>query len=199
MIDDESKVYPSRTIKGEAFGDWLKEDIKRSASAKESLGKFFFGVSSASVGVVISIIKLSNSPEIDGAGALSLLLFAASAAVALWIARPEFITIRLEGDERTDLVRLHRKGLERLRTQLNIWVVVWAVGVFCTLGVRPNSSADANSEKLKKLSVDIESLSANVQDWQKTSQDLKAGIEEISSEIEAMRLKSDQPYSLPPP
>ena len=69
-----------------AIQEWIREEIKRSASIRHDLGKFFFAVTSGTAGVIISIEKLSGSAKLDKNLGISLVLFFAAMIVALIMA-----------------------------------------------------------------------------------------------------------------
>lgn len=54
-------------IKGEylveGLQDWFKKDLVDGVASSTDLGKFFFGVSSASMGTTLAITKLGNGTQ----------------------------------------------------------------------------------------------------------------------------------------
>ena len=68
---------------------WLKEDIKKGPSSKNELGKFFFGVSTGTLGLFATLLKFAvEKPTLDCLTVLCFLLLLVSCIVALYMAVP---------------------------------------------------------------------------------------------------------------
>ncbi len=72
-----------------AIREWMKDEIKNARSFQYDLGKFFFGVSSASLAVLVGLKRLDESLRIDWTVGISLALLGFSALVALLMVIPE--------------------------------------------------------------------------------------------------------------
>lgn len=117
-------VTPRGEDTANALREWIADEIKEGPKRIFELGKFLFGVSSGSVGVLVTVSKFSknawNSPEW-----WSLAAFVLSGAIALYIAIPRLHKLAAN----FDIANAH----DRLVTVA--WCLMIAWGVFWTLAV----------------------------------------------------------------
>lgn len=112
-----------------ALREWLKEEIKVGPSSRLGLGKFFFGVSSGSLGALVAFKKLDESIRIDTSAAGSLALLVLSLLVALLMVVPKIWPLR--GD--TDLLQEHKRQVQLTARSIVVWFLTWLLGI--SLGV----------------------------------------------------------------
>ena len=72
----------------DAIREWFKEEVKKAPAVRMDLGKFFFGVSTASMGVVVGFKKLGERLSLDWTTAASLLLLGVSSMIAMLMTTP---------------------------------------------------------------------------------------------------------------
>jgi hypothetical protein len=107
-----------------AILEWVKEEVKRVSSSRHELGKFYFGVSTASMGVIVALKKLEAPLRMDWGAGAALAFLAVSAFIAMWMTKPKLW--RLRGD--TDLFDEHNKHVRQMSQFIWTWFVVWAAG-----------------------------------------------------------------------
>lgn len=115
-------------IKGELLVEglqaWFKKDLVDGASSSGDFGKFFFSVSSASIGSILAITKLGNITQ-DGIFLYSaLLLYLFSIIVSIILVYPRYI----KANDDTDLFIEYDKQLRKIRYCLVIWFSLWSFG-----------------------------------------------------------------------
>ena len=116
-----------------ALRDWVKAEIKDGPKQAYDLGKFFFSVSTATIGAIISIEKLNQQSAMDCAMNIGLILLAASIFVALDMARPRKFLIG--GD--TDLLDEYARQIHFAQIRTWIWFSIWVIGtIFGAIAVR---------------------------------------------------------------
>lgn len=113
-----------------ALREWISDDIKEAPKRIFELGKFLFGVSSGSVGVLVTLSTFSknawNWPEW-----LSLAIFVFSAAIALYIAMPSLHKLSAT----FDLAKAHARLVTIERHLLIAWGFSWGFAlIFAGLG-----------------------------------------------------------------
>jgi hypothetical protein len=107
-----------------ALRDWLKEEFKNAPSSRLELGKFFFAVSTGSLGVLVGFKKLEQYLRIDWATGSSLLLLGISTFVALLMVIPRVWVLR----GNTDLFDEHERQVRRLVCFIWLWFAFWLSG-----------------------------------------------------------------------
>jgi len=109
----------------EAIRDWLREEIKKGPSYVYDLGRFFFTVSSTTVGLEVTVEKLTAQGSLHWALALSVATLFFSVLVALKMAIP--VTHTLDGAVNLfDLYSAHAKRSVQLSV---LWFALWIFGV----------------------------------------------------------------------
>ena len=104
--------------------DWVKAEIKDGPKQTYDLGKFFFSVSTATIGAIVAIEKLNQQSAMDCPMNVSLFFLAVSVLVALDMARPRKYVIG--GD--TDLLDEYSQQIRVAQIRTWVWFVIWAVG-----------------------------------------------------------------------
>ncbi|HYL09338.1 MAG TPA: hypothetical protein VEU31_01250 [Candidatus Acidoferrales bacterium] len=115
-------------LTGDAAGslilEWLKEDVKRVSSSRHELGKFYFGVSTASMGVIVTLKKLEAPLTIDWRTGAALVFLSASAVIAVVMINPR----KWDVGEDTDLFDEYNKQARQIFQFILGWVVTWGLG-----------------------------------------------------------------------
>lgn len=109
----------------QAVREWLKEEVKNAAKTKTDLGKFFFGVSTGTIGLLASLEKLSTTPCLSAPLGASLVVLVVSAVVALIMALPKVWGLKSVTNV-FDLYNEHVDGTKRFAWW---WFTLWLVGV----------------------------------------------------------------------
>jgi hypothetical protein len=107
-----------------ALYDWVKEEIKKAPAIRHDLGKFFFAVTTGTVGVIISVEKLSGSTKVDKSLGISLVCFFAAIIVALLMAIPKVWNLTGE----TDLFHEYNLYVKRIIQFIVAWFLIWLLG-----------------------------------------------------------------------
>ena len=113
----------------EAYRDWYKEQVSK--DKRDELGRFLFGVSSASLGILVTLqrfipqnpVRARYTSYLLVASALLLVL---SAVCALYLAVPKNRQIR---PEEIELVSLHRNNAQEMTRIAIIWFASWILGI----------------------------------------------------------------------
>jgi hypothetical protein len=108
----------------QAIRDWVKDEIKASPSRSYELGRFLFGVSVGTIGIVSAIAKLEQNEALATGYKLSLVVFSISILVALNMARPR--NWRIDGD--TNLFDEHKRIIARGIRHTIVWFIFWFSG-----------------------------------------------------------------------
>ena len=104
-----------------AIRDWIKEEIKNTTKAHHDLGKFFFGVSSSTMGIIVSLEKFTSDPKFDWKLIITLSLLFVSISIALFMVIP--VMIRVKGD--IDLYSLHEREARKVVFYSISWFTTW--------------------------------------------------------------------------
>lgn len=123
-IDHRRQMKPTGEEIANGFREWVKDEIKSSPSRSYELGKFFFGVSVATVGMLATIVKVIKPSAIDNYFKFSLLFFAISIIIALNMARPR--NWKLGG--KTNLFAEHQRIVNRGIRYTFVWFFSWFIG-----------------------------------------------------------------------
>jgi hypothetical protein len=81
-------VKPKGEDTAAALREWIKDEIKNAPSSRAELGKFFFGVSTASLGVLVAFKNLDKSIIPNWPVGASLLLLFFAMLIALFMVTP---------------------------------------------------------------------------------------------------------------
>lgn len=109
-----------------AIREWLREEIKRGPGARVDLGRFFFAVSTISIGFFVALKKIDLlTGRMRLLDRISLLLMCLSVLLALLMIIPGF---RLLGGK-PDLAREYRRQVLRLLVHTLLWFAVWFFGI----------------------------------------------------------------------
>jgi hypothetical protein len=108
----------------QAIKDWVKDEIKASPSRSYELGRFLFGVSVGTVGIISAIAKIGPNQPFSIGYKLCLVCFSLSILVALNMARPRNWKI----DSDTNLFDEHKRLIDRGIRHTIVWFIVWFSG-----------------------------------------------------------------------
>lgn len=108
-----------------ALRDWVKAEIRDGPKQTYDLGKFFFSVSTATIGAIVAIEKINQQSLMDRPMIAALMLLSISILVALDMARPRKYVVR--GD--TDLLDEYSRHIRFAQVRTWIWLVIWAAGL----------------------------------------------------------------------
>ena len=108
-----------------AIRDWIKNEIKTGPENRTNLGKFFFGVSSGTIGIIVSIIKLSGPPYLNLYILMSFLFSLVSIIIALFMTIPKIW--KLTGE--TDLFKEYREQIIKIKIFIIAWFTSWTFSI----------------------------------------------------------------------
>ena len=116
-----------------AVRSWISDEIKGGPGSRWELGKFFFAVSSGTLGTFVSIEKLSGAFALRPYLGVALLILFISTIVALLLAIPK--RWKLSSD--TDLFVEYAAQTSKIYRLIWLWFILWivgsAIGVYATL------------------------------------------------------------------
>ena len=118
-------MNPKGNDVADAIKEWMKSELIHSPQKKYELGKFFFGVSSSTLGIIVGLAKFSKIQFLSFTLVLSIILFVISILIALIMVLPKLIKISGE----VDLFTIHEKIIRFTRFQIYIWFLLWSIGV----------------------------------------------------------------------
>jgi len=119
-----SKLSVSGEFLVDGIKGWFKQDLVNIASNSTDLGKFFFSVSSASIGSFLAITKFCNESKYGILLYLSLILYLCSIIASIILVHPRCIKF----NENTDLFVEYDKQYRKTRTCLVVWFSIWLIG-----------------------------------------------------------------------
>jgi hypothetical protein len=104
--------------------EWVKGELKEGASRGYDLGKFFFSVSAATIGVLATIETLSSSAKVDILLITSIIILFLSSILAIEMVLPSIQSVGGESDLLDDY---HRRVVSTIR-RVWLWVILWLIG-----------------------------------------------------------------------
>lgn len=108
------------------YRKWAENEIAALPVVRVELGKFFFGVSSATLGLLVTLENRTPSTFRTDTLLLSIVaLLLASVLSALLLVKPPIWAL----DSPSSLVKEHAKHVAHLRFGLWIWFGLWVVAV----------------------------------------------------------------------
>ena len=107
----------------EAVRTWFGDEIKNSSAGFSDIGKFFFGVSSASVGVILTLAKIGDRLDLSAPFFGSLILYLASIIASIQLVRPR--VWKLGGD--TNLYDEYKATVRYGTNVIWIWLAFWVL------------------------------------------------------------------------
>lgn len=110
----------------DSIKDWIKKDIKEGPSKAYDLGKFFFSVSTGTIGILIVIEKLNSISKIDTPLIISLLFLLISTIIAITMTTPSVVAI----GEDVDLYNKYKESVKDIVKRVWIWFFIWIAGIF---------------------------------------------------------------------
>jgi hypothetical protein len=117
----------------EALREWFKAEIKEGPKQVYELGRFFFSVSSATMGFIVALAKTASSATLGLASLISMLFLLASVIVAIEIAKPR----KHAASGSTELLDLYKNHLANYDRLLWCWFGLWLSGAVAGVwGVR---------------------------------------------------------------
>lgn len=107
--------------------NWIKEEIKSGPNREYDLGKFFFTVSSGTLGFLFAAEKISSDSQWSVNLLISFLLLVAAITVAMIMAIPKkwFVT------EEDDLFEKRDEIVARTIREAWAWFLLWVSGTAC--------------------------------------------------------------------
>lgn len=114
----------------QAVRDWIRSEIITNPGVVRDLGKFFFSVSSSTVGLLVTLEKFGTTPRIDWQLGLSIFALFWSMVIALRMAIPN--TVNLTGD--TNLFTVYEQQIRRVSLLSGWWFCIWILSVIIGLG-----------------------------------------------------------------
>ncbi len=109
-----------------AIREWLREEIKRGPGARVDLGRFFFAMSTISIGFFVTLKKIDLlTGDMRLLDRISLLLMCLSVLVALLMIVPGY---RLLGPK-ADPAREYQRQVLRLLIHILLWFTIWFLGI----------------------------------------------------------------------
>jgi hypothetical protein len=134
-----------------ALRDWIKDSIKSGPASRADLGKFFFGLTTASAGGYVAIRKLDETLTPDMLAVIVLVGYGVTALLALFMAFPQELELR--GD--TDLLQRHTAAATAVRDRSTLWFVLWMmcsvlamISLFATRGSSASTAATYQGRRL---------------------------------------------------
>ncbi len=120
-------------IKGEhlveGLNTWFKKELVDGISSSTDLGKFFFSVSSASIGIVLTLYKIGNIQLVSFVLVLGLLIYLCSIFVSIFLVYPRIFIL----NEETDLFVEYKKHYKKIRVCLLLWFFLWFLGTLFSI------------------------------------------------------------------
>ena len=111
-----------------AYRDWYKDQVSK--DKRDELGRFLFGVSSASIGILLALERFSPPGQTARAPLpwllLSGVLFLLTGILSLYLAVPK--NQQMDPAE-LDLVALQRANANEMTKFAQLWFVLWAFGI----------------------------------------------------------------------
>jgi len=117
-------IYPKGQDTVDALREWSKSEVTKAVDRSYDLGKFFFSVSAATIGALLTIAKLSNFDG-DCLFWLSIALLALSASISIQMAIPN--EWKLGG--KTNLAQVHQDMVDSAQIISFLWVFLWLAGL----------------------------------------------------------------------
>lgn len=109
-----------------AVRDWLKDEIKNASSIRHDLGKFYFGVTTGTIGLLISLKKFGGSGKLDWPFGFSLAILFLAVILALLMTIPKFWKI----GGKTELYQKYNEHVKRIAVFIGCWFILWLAGAF---------------------------------------------------------------------
>ena len=117
-------IYPKGQDTVDALRDWSKSEVTKAVDRSYDLGKFFFSVSAATIGALLTIAKLSNFAG-DCIFWFSIVALTVSAAISIQMAIPN--EWKLGGN--TNLAQVHQDMIGSAQVISFLWIFLWLAGV----------------------------------------------------------------------
>jgi hypothetical protein len=110
----------------ESIKDWIKSEIKVGPSRGYDLGKYFFSVSTGTIGVLIMIEKLNPTTKIGAPLIASMLILFISVLLAICMTKPGIVSV----GEDVDLLDQYEKSVRSIIKRVWWWFIIWIIGAF---------------------------------------------------------------------
>lgn len=107
------------------YKKWLENEVSSVPSLRTDLGKFFFGVSTGTVAVFVSLEKAGLKIALDKSLVFSLMIFLVSMFVALLMVRPPVWNL----SSNTNIFDEHDAQVTRLTRYVWVWFSLWLVAL----------------------------------------------------------------------
>lgn len=117
-------IHPKGQDTVDALRDWSKSEVTKAVDRSYDLGRFFFSVSAATIGALLTIAKFSSF-TVDCLFWLSIGSLALSSVISIQMAIPNHW--KLGGD--TNLAQVHQDMVDSAQIVSFIWVSLWLAGL----------------------------------------------------------------------
>jgi hypothetical protein len=107
-----------------AYRKWLENEVSGLSSLRTDLGKFFFGVSSGTIGLIVGYAKTGERISLGCPIYISLTVLSFSLLAALYLVQPPHWTF----SRQTDLIIEHSRQVTNLKWSEGIWFLLWFSG-----------------------------------------------------------------------
>jgi len=108
----------------DAYQEWVVKSISETDQKQFSLGQFFFGVSSGTIGTLIALYRLTDT-QLAILDWIALAITTTSMLVALNMVLPKEIIV----NHNSDLQRMHTALVRKNTRIIYGWVMVWSAGL----------------------------------------------------------------------
>jgi hypothetical protein len=123
-MSDFDRIEPEEIVA--ALREWAKEEVKRGPADRRELGRFLFTVSSATIGILLTLAKLgpADARGISPTLVVGLLVLLGSILTAIHMARPQV----WRAGPKTSLLEEYNRQVAHVETESLLWVVSWGMG-----------------------------------------------------------------------
>ncbi len=123
-MSDFDRIEPEEIIA--ALREWAREEVKRGPADRRELGRFLFSVSSATIGILLTLAKLGSEASSGVSPTLlaALLTLMISILTAVYMAKPQV----WRAGAGTSLLKEYSRQVEHVETESLLWVVSWGIG-----------------------------------------------------------------------
>ncbi len=104
---------------------WIHETIKNAPLVKGELGKFFFSVSSTTIGFFIAVKQLTPTDPLENSLVISLVLLIISIVIAMIMCMPGYIKIR----NNINLFDEYNKAVKSVYAFAGVWFFIWLMAL----------------------------------------------------------------------
>jgi len=129
MTEEQEIMRPRGEDVASSIRGWLNDDIKNGPSTRGELGKFFFGVSSGTLGLFATLLKVAvDAPAFDSLTISCFLALFASALIGVHMTIPPVLKITDKGE--MDIYKEYDKIVRSTIFFMYFWLGIWGIGFF---------------------------------------------------------------------